>query len=242
MVGVLVHTFGGIVAKQRFLQAVEASEFRIGGFLLIIIFTRIDAAVEIGEQFSNRFNTLIMLTGWRIQRFRFFQIASFNRIGKGFGARNQLCGFGCHIGFVFGNRAAQTQQSIALCGIRRCTTFYDQFAFRVSQQAAGHIIFARLQVSRHFLAKAWRNVFAFFNHHNAFEDLPLQRFLAVVLDDELRFPGVYRDRHRFTLFVVNRDFHLRNIGGLCRKSGCKQRGNTQLQRTTAKIKRHNLSL
>ena len=210
--------------------------------MLIIIFTRIDAAVEIGEQFSNRFNTLIMLTGWRIQGFRFFQIACFNRISEGFSARNQLRGFSCHISFIFGNRAAQTQQSIALCGIRRCAAFYDQFAFRVSQQTAGHIIFARLQVSGHFLAKAWCNVFALFNHHNAFKNFPLQRFLAVVLDDELRFPGVNRDRHRFTLFVVNRDFHLRNIGGLCRKSGCKQRGNTQLQRTTAKIKRHNLSL
>ena len=226
MVGVLIHTFGGIVAKQRFLQAVEAGEFRIGGFLLIIIFTRIDAAVEIGEQFSNRFNTLIMLTGWRIQRFRFFQIACFNRISEGFSARNQLRGFSCHISFIFGNRAAQTQQSIALCGIRRCAAFYDQFAFRVSQQTAGHIIFARLQVSGHFLAKAWCNVFALFNHHNAFEDLPLQRFLAMVLDDELRFPGINRDSHRFTLFVVNRDFHLRNIGSLCIKSGGKQRGDT----------------
>ena len=210
--------------------------------MLIIIFTRIDAAVEIGEQFSNRFNTLIMLTGWRIQGFRFFHITGFNCIGEGFSARHQLRGFSRHVGFVLGNRAAQTQQSIALCGIRRCAAFYDQFAFRVSQQTAGHIIFARLEVSGHFLAKAWCNVFALFNHHNAFKNFPLQRFLAVVLDDELRFPGIHRDGHRLTLFVVNRDFHLRNIGGLCRKSGCKQRGNTQLQRTTAKIKRHNLSL
>jgi hypothetical protein len=56
---------------------VETGEFRIGGFLLVIIFTGINAAIEVREQFGNRLDALVVLTGWRIQGFRFFDIPAF---------------------------------------------------------------------------------------------------------------------------------------------------------------------
>ena len=46
--------------------------------MLVIIFTGVNAAIQIGEQFSNRFNALIVLARRRIQCFRFFDIACFN--------------------------------------------------------------------------------------------------------------------------------------------------------------------
>jgi len=84
-----------------------------------------------------------------------------------------------------------------------------------------------LQIGGQFLAKARRNVFTLFDHHHAFEDLPLQRFLAVVKDHKLRFACIHCQVHRFTLFVSDRHFHLWNIccvyrectGNECRHSG-----------------------
>ncbi|MNS84658.1 hypothetical protein D3C72_1184910 [compost metagenome] len=152
-----------------------------------------------------------MLARWRVQRFGFLDITRFYRVGKGFGTGNQVCGLFGHVGFIGGDRLAQTQQRFAFRRIRRGFAFDDQLAFRVGQQAAGHVIFARLQVSRHFLGKARRDVFTLFHHHHAFEDFPLQRLLAMVLNDKLGFTAVDRDGHRLTLFIVHGDFHLRNI-------------------------------
>ncbi len=192
----------------------ETGEFRIGGFLLVIIFTGIDAAIQVREQLGNRLDALVVLTGWRIQGFRFFDIARFHRVGKGFGAGNQVRRLFGDIRFVGSNGVAEAQQRIALRGVSGSGTFHDQLAFRVGQQAAGHVVFARLQVGGHLLAEARRDVFALFHHHHPFEDLPLQRFLAVVLDDELGFTAVDRDGHRLTLFIIDGNFNLRNICGL----------------------------
>ncbi|CSG39932.1 Uncharacterised protein [Shigella sonnei] len=86
----------------------ETSEFWVGGFLLVIIFTGVNAAIQIGEQFSNRFNALIVLARRRIQCFRFFDIACFNRVGKGFGVGHQLRGFRHDIRFICSNCTTKT--------------------------------------------------------------------------------------------------------------------------------------
>ncbi len=179
-----------------------------------------------------------MLASRRIEGFRFGDIACFYRVGKRFGAGNQRGGFGAHPGFVLGHSAFQRHQ-IALR--RRFFTtggLDDKLAFRVAQQAAGHVIFTRLQVSGHLLAKAWRDVFALFDDHHAFKDFPLQRLLAVVQDDELGFTGVHRERHRLALFVVYGDFHLRNIRRAGGKGGADKRQQRHGKRATAKLIRH----
>jgi hypothetical protein len=50
---------------------VETGEFRIGGFLLEIIFAGINAAIKVREQLGNRLDALVVLTGWRIRDFAF---------------------------------------------------------------------------------------------------------------------------------------------------------------------------
>ncbi|MNE40463.1 hypothetical protein D3C80_1344860 [compost metagenome] len=225
---VFFHALGGVVAKQRFLQTMETGELRIGGFLLIIVFTGVNAAVEIREQLSDRLDALIMLTRWRIQGFRFFDIARFHRVGKGFGSGHQVGGLFRDVRFIRSDRCAEAQQCFAFCRISRRFAFHDQLAFRVSQQAAGHVVFARLQVRGHFLTKTGRDVFTLFHNHHAFEDFPLQRLLAVVLNNKLRFTAVDRDSHRLTLFIVHGHFHLRNISRLSRKRIRKQRCHTNL--------------
>ena len=44
-----------------------------------------------------------------------------------------------------------------------------------------------LQVRGELLSEARRDVFALFHHHHPFQNLPLQRFLAVVLNNKLGF-------------------------------------------------------
>ena len=216
----------------------EAGEFRIFGFFLVIVFTSINTAVQIGEQLRDRFNALVVLTRRSIQRFRFFNISRLHRVGERFRAANQLCGFRRNVGFIGGNRLAKTQQRIGFRRIFGGGTGHNQLAFRVGQQPAGPIVFARLQVRRQLLRKAWRNVLALFNDHHAFENLPLQRFLTVVLNNELRFPRFHGDVHRLTLFVVNGDFYLRDIRSLSVEGRAEQRCDGKLQRITAKMNHH----
>ncbi len=192
----------------------ETGEFRIGGFLLVVILTGIDAAIQVREQLGDRLDALVVLAGWRVQRFSFFDIARFHGVGKGFCAGNQIRGLFGHISFIGGDGIAQAQQRVAFGGVGGGSAFNNQLAFRVGQQAAGHVVFTRLQVGSHLLAEARRDVLTLFHHHDPFEDLPLQRFLAVVLDDELGFTAVDRDGHRLTLFIIDGNFNLRNIRGL----------------------------
>ncbi len=224
LIGVFLHPFGSVIAKQGFFQTVEAGEFRIGGLLLIVVFTGVNAAIEVREQLGNRLDALVVLTGWRIQGFRFFDIARFHRIGKGFGTRHQVRRLFGDVGFIGGNRVAQAQQRCAFGRIRRRCAFDDQLTFRVSQQAAGHLIFPRLKISGHLLAEAWRDILTLFHHHHAFEDLPLQRFLAVVLNNKLGFAAVDGDGHRLALLIVDGDFYLRNICRLSGEGRSEQRG------------------
>ena len=184
--------------------------------MFVVVFTRINAAIEIGEQFCNRFDTFIMLTRWSIKFLCRCQIAFFHCIGEGFSLLNQLLNFLHDINFVFCNRPHQ----------RHCVSLYrgcavgglnNDFSFRITQQPTGHIVFARLKGCRHFLGEAWGDVFALFHHHDAFKDFPFQTFLAVVMHDELGFSGRNCERHRLTLFVIDRNFHLRQcVGGKCR--------------------------
>ena len=71
LLSVFLHPFGGVVAKQGFLQTVETGEFRIGGLLLEIIFTGVNAAIKVREQLGDRLDALVVLTGWRIEDFAF---------------------------------------------------------------------------------------------------------------------------------------------------------------------------
>ena len=144
-----------------------------------------------------------MLTRRGVQRFRFFDIAGFHRVGKGFGAANQLRGFRRHIGFIGGDRVAEAQHRIRFRRVFGGGAGDDQFAFRVGEQATGHVIFARLQVRGELLSKARRDVFALFHHHHPFQNLPLQRFLAVVLNNKLGFTRVNGHLHRLALLVVD---------------------------------------
>ncbi|MND14140.1 hypothetical protein D3C80_43240 [compost metagenome] len=234
-VGVALHALGAVVAKQGFFQTVEAGEFRIFRLLLVVVFTGINAAVKIGEQLGDRFDALVVLTRRGIQRFRFFDIARFHRVGEGLRAANQLGSLCRDVGFIGGNRFAEAQQRVGFRRVLGGRTGDNQLPFRVSQQAAGHIVFARLQVSRQLLRKARRNVFALFHDHHAFKDLPLQRLLTVVLNDELRFTRFHGHVHRFTLLVINGHFYLRNIRSLDAKGGAEQRCDGKLQRITAKM-------
>ncbi|MNB99452.1 hypothetical protein D3C75_467310 [compost metagenome] len=178
-----------------------------------------------------------MLARRCVQGFGFLDIARFHRVGKGFGAGNEIRSLFGDVGFIGRNRVAEAQQGFTFGCISGgftfgCIsggfTFDDQFAFRVGQQAAGHVIFARLQVSGHLLAKARRDILSLFHHHYPFEDLPLQRFLAVVLNDELGFTAVDGDAHRLALFVGNGDVNLRHIRRLDRKRRRQQYGNASL--------------
>ena len=225
LVGILLHPFGRIIAKQGFLQTVETGEFRIGRFLLEIIFTGVNAAIKVREQLGDRLNALVMLTGWRVEGFRFFDITGLHRIGKGFGCRCQIRRLFRDVRFIRGNRIAKAQYRSAFRRIGRRFTFDDKLPFRVGQQTAGHLILARLQVGGHLLAEARSDIFALLHHQNTFQDLPLQRLLAVVLNNKLGFTAVHREGHRLTLLVVDGDLNLWNIrapGGKCRSE---QRGN-----------------
>ena len=148
MIGVFIHAFDAVIAKQRFFQPVETGEFWIFGFFLVVILAGVNAAIKVREQLSDRLDTFIVLTRWRIQRFSFLDIACFHRIGKGFGAAHQLRSLGANPGFIGGNRFAEAKQRIGFRGTLDRLSGHRQFAFRVSQQAAGHIIFTRLQVCR----------------------------------------------------------------------------------------------
>ena len=202
----------------------EAGEFRIGGLLLVVVFTGVNATIEVREQLGNRLDALVVLTCRRIQGFRFFDIARFHRVGKGFGACHQVRRLFGDVGFIGGNSVAETQQRRAFGRVRRRCAFDDQLTFRVSQQAAGHVIFPGLKICGHLLAEARRDILALFHHHHAFQDLPLQRFLAVVLNNKLGFTAVNRDGHRLTLFIVDGDFDLRNICCLSGEGRHEQRG------------------
>ena len=206
----------------------EAGEFWIGRFLLVIVFTGINAAIKIGEQLRNRLNALVVLTGGRIQGFRFVDIARFHRIRKGFGSRCQVCRLFDDIRFISGDGIAQAQQGRAFRGIRCGIPLNDELTFRVGQQTAGHVIFTRLQVSRHFLAKARRDIFALFHDHHAFENFPLQRFLAVVLNNKLCLTAVDRNGHRLTLLIIHRHLDLWNISSLSGEGRSNKRCHTNL--------------
>ncbi|MNS84654.1 hypothetical protein D3C72_1184870 [compost metagenome] len=169
-----------------------------------------------------------MLARRCVQGFRFLDITRFHRVGEGFGPGDQVSGFFGHVGFIGGDRLAQAQQRFAFRRIRRGFAFHDQLAFRIGQQAAGHVVFARLQVGGHLLAKARGDVFTLFHHHYAFKDFPLQRLLAVVLNDKLSFTAVDHDGHRLTLFVVHGNFYLRHIRRARRERISKQRCHTCL--------------
>ena len=216
----------------------ETGEFRIFGFFLVVILAGVNAAIEVGEQLGDRFNTFVVLARRRVQRFRLLDIARFHCIGKGFGTANQLRGLGGNVGFIGGNGFTQAEQRIGFGGIFGRLAGHRQFAFRVGQQTAGHIIFARLQVGRQLLRKAGSDILPLFHHHHPFQNLPLQRFLAVVLNDELGFTRLHGDVHRLALFVGDGHFDLRNIGRLGVKSRAEQRSERKLQRITTKMIHH----
>ncbi|VGP33199.1 hypothetical protein SB00610_01863 [Klebsiella quasipneumoniae subsp. similipneumoniae] len=238
LIGIFFHALDAVIAKQRLFQTVESGEFRIFRFFLEIVFAGVDAAVKVREQLSNRLNALVMLARRGVQRFRFFDVASFHRVGKGFGAADQLRGFRRHIGFISGDRFAEAQHRSRFRRVFGGGAGDDQFAFRVSEQTAGHVIFARLQVCGELLGKARRDVFALFHHHHPFQNLPLQRFLAVVLNNKLGFTRVNGDLHRLALFVVDGDFDLRDIRSLSTECRAEQRGHGHPQRITAKMNHH----
>ena len=238
LIGIFFHPFDAVIAKQRFFQTVETGKFRIFRFFLEVVFAGVDAAVKVREQLGNGLDALVMLTRRGVQRFRFFDIAGFHRVGKGFGAANQLRGFRRHIGFIGGDRVAEAQHRIRFRRVFGGGAGDDQFAFRVGEQATGHVIFARLQVRGELLSKARRDVFALFHHHHPFQNLPLQRFLAVVLNNKLGFTRVNGHLHRLALLVVDGDFDLRDIRSLSTECRAEQRGHGHPQRITAKMNHH----
>ncbi|NUA50716.1 hypothetical protein HAT94_04061 [Dickeya solani] len=212
LIRIVLQALGGVIGKQRFFQPVEAGEFRVVGFLLVVIFTGIDAAVQIGEQLGNRFDTLVVLAGRRVELARLIQLAGFDGIGEQFGLLYQPFHFFGHVNLVLGDRPHQIQH-VGFRGGGTTAGGHHQFTLGVAEQAAGHIVFARFQVGGHFLGKARRDILTLFHHHHPFEDFPLQVFLAGVGDHKLRFARRHGDLHRFTLFIIYCDLNLRNVCG-----------------------------
>ncbi|CSF28271.1 Uncharacterised protein [Shigella sonnei] len=60
----------------------------------------------------------------------------------------------------------------------------------------------------------------------------------MVLNNELCFPGVNRNGHRFALLIRHGHFDLRHISGVSHKSRRKQRSHAQLQCVTAEVNGH----
>ncbi len=210
-IGIFAHVFGRVVGKQRLLQTVEAGEVRIRRFLLVVVFTGVDAAVQIGEQLGDRLDALIVLAGRRVQLARLLHVAGLHRVGEQLGLFHQPVDFFDDVDFVFGDRANQIQRVRFAVGSAVGCRGDGQFAFRVAQQPAGHVVFARFQRGGHFLGEARRDVFALFHHHHPFQDFPFDVFLAGVMHHKLRLAGRHRQLHRFALLVVNRDLDLRHV-------------------------------
>ncbi len=132
-VSIAAHARVVAVGKQRFFQPVEAGEFRVSGFFLIIVFAGVNAAVEVGEEFGNRLNPLIVLTRRRIERFGFVDITRFYRVGESFGGADQLRHFLHHVGFIVGNRLGKLHHIwFAAGGFRRAAGGHRQLTFWVA--------------------------------------------------------------------------------------------------------------
>ncbi len=189
----------------------ETGEVRVRRFLLVVVFAGVDAAVQIGEQLGDRLDALIVLAGRRVQLARLLHVTGLHRVGEQLGLFHQPIDFFGDVNFVFGDRANQIQRARLAVGsaVGRCGD--SQFAFRIAQQPAGHVIFARFQRGGHFLGETRRDVLALFHHHHPFQDFPFDVFLAGVVHHKLRLAGRHRQLHWFALLVVDRDLDLRHV-------------------------------
>ncbi|MNT24320.1 hypothetical protein D3C72_1597870 [compost metagenome] len=189
----------------------ETGELRIFRFFLVVIFAGVDTAVQIGEQLGDRLNSLVMLTGRRIEFTRFCHVAGLHGIGEQLGLFDQPFHFFGDVDFVFSNRPNQIHGVRFAVGGSTGRRGHGQLAFRIAEQPTGHVVFARFQIGGHLLGEARCDILALFHHHHPFQNFPLHVFLAGVVHHKLGFTGRHRQLHRLTLFVVNGNLYLRHV-------------------------------
>ena len=147
-----------------------------------------------------------------------FDIPGLHRIRKGFGSRRQVCRLFGNVRLIGGDCIAQAQHRSAFRRIGRGISLDDGLPAGLVQQTAES---SHTRPAPRLAVIFWLKPGAIFHAlprpERLFQDLPLQRLLAVVLNNKLGFTAVHREGHRLTLLVVDRHLNLWNIRSLRRR-------------------------
>ena len=96
-----------MLVKQAVLQTVKTGEGRVLHAMLVVVFTGVDAGIQIGKQFGNGLDALVVNAGRCVQLLGTLQVAGLDGIGELTGVAAELLQIVEHIKLVVGNRVDQ---------------------------------------------------------------------------------------------------------------------------------------